>query len=157
MLIFGAEFVTTGAQNDIERATDIARNMVTKWGLSERLGPLTYSEDDGEVFLGRSVTRHKNVSDETTYAIDEEIRAIINCNYLRSENILRENLDKLHTMAAALIKFETIDSEQINSIMSGQPVVGTGTDQEPPAGGSSVNLDKSRISNNEIGDPAQQH
>jgi cell division protease FtsH len=80
-LIFGADAVTTGASNDIERATDIARNMVTKWGLSERLGPLTYSEDDGEVFLGRSVTQHKQVSDVTAHAIDEEIRKIIDDNY----------------------------------------------------------------------------
>ena len=75
--------VTTGAANDIERATDIARNMVTKWGLSERLGPLTYTEEDGEVFLGRSVTQHKQVSDVTVHAIDEEVRKIIDDNYRR--------------------------------------------------------------------------
>ncbi len=158
-LIFGPEFVTTGAQNDIERATDIARNMVTKWGLSDRLGPLTYSEDDGEVFLGRSVTRHKNVSDETAHVIDEEIRTIINLNYARSEQLLRENLDKLHAMAEALIKFETIDSEQIDDIMAGRAArepLDTGVDREPPSGGSTV-LDKDRLDGGEIGDPAQQH
>lgn len=159
MLIFGAEFVTTGAQNDIERATDIARNMVTKWGLSDRLGPLTYSEDDGEVFLGRSVTRHKNVSDETAHAIDEEIHATINRNYRRSEQLLRDHLDRLHVMADALMKYETIDSDQIDDIMAGRPPrepSGSGTDQEPPSAGSPV-LDKERIGKDSIGGPAQQH
>ncbi len=120
-MIFGADMVTTGASNDIQRSTELARNMVTKWGLSERLGPLTYSEEDGEVFLGHSVTQHKNVSDETAHAIDGEIRAIIDRNYARAENLLKENMDKLHTMADALIKYETIDSDQIDDIMSGKP------------------------------------
>src|ERR671914_1054612 len=85
-MIFGAESVTTGASNDIERATEIARNMVTKWGLSDKLGPLTYSEDQGEVFLGRSVTQHKQVSDVTAHAIDEEVRRLIDTNYLRAKD-----------------------------------------------------------------------
>ena len=159
-IVFGADFVTTGAQNDIERSTDIARNMVTKWGLSERLGPLTYSEDDGEVFLGRSVTRHKNVSDETAHVIDEEIRSIIDCNYRRAEQLLRDNLDKLHTMAEALIKYETIDSEQIDDIMAGRPPrepADSNTDSDPPTTGSSVSLDKDRRGEKPIGGPAQQH
>jgi cell division protease FtsH len=120
-LIFGAESVTTGAQNDIHRATDISRNMVTKWGLSERLGPLTYSEEEQEVFLGHSVTQHKNVSDETTHLIDEEVRNIIDRNYERARSLLVEHLDKLHAMAEALIKYETIDSAQIDDIMQGRP------------------------------------
>ena len=159
-LIFGADFVTTGAQNDIERATDIARNMVTKWGLSDRLGPLTYSEDDGEVFLGRSVTRHKNVSDETAHVIDEEIRSVVDRNYRRSEQLLRDNLDKLHAMADALIKYETIDSDQIDDIMAGKPPrepVDSSTDSEPPSTDSSINLDKDRLGKKPIGGPAQQH
>jgi len=160
-VIFGPDFVTTGAQNDIERATDIARNMVTKWGLSDRLGPLTYSEDDGEVFLGRSVTRHKNVSDETAHVIDEEIRTVINRNYQRSEGLLRDNLDKLHAMADALIKYETIDSEQIDDIMAGRPPrepVDSSTDQEPPTGEPvSLDKDKDRRGEKPIGGPAQQH
>ncbi|MFZ1829702.1 MAG: ATP-dependent zinc metalloprotease FtsH [Candidatus Competibacteraceae bacterium] len=159
-LIFGADYVTTGAQNDIERATDIARNMVTKWGLSDRLGPLTYSEDDGEVFLGRSVTRHKNVSDETAHVIDEEIRSTIDRNYRRSEQLLRDNLDKLHNMADALIKYETIDSDQIDDIMDGRPPrepVDSGADAGPPTPGSSINLDKDRRSKKPIGGAAQQH
>ena len=119
-LIFDTNKVTTGASNDIERATQLARNMVTKWGLSEKLGPLTYSEEDGEVFLGRSVTQHKAISDETAHAIDEEIRSIININYKRSEQILKKNIKKLHLMADALIKYETIDSDQIDDIMKGK-------------------------------------
>src|SRR3970040_2646123 len=90
-LIFGRDYVTTGASNDIERATEIARNMVTKWGLSERLGPLTYSEDDGEIFLGRSVTRHKQVSDVTAHAIDEEERTLIDTCYGEAKQILEGN------------------------------------------------------------------
>ena len=119
-LIFGPDAVTTGASNDIERATDIARSMVTKWGLSGELGPLSYSEDDGEVFLGRSVTQHKNVSDETAHTIDKEIRAIIDTNYKRAEQILNDNMEALHKMSDALMKYETIDSDQIAQIMEGK-------------------------------------
>ena len=120
-IIFGLDKVTTGASNDIERATEIARNMVTKWGLSDRLGPLSYSEDNGEVFLGRSVTQTKNISDETSHVIDLEIREVIDGNYRRAKQILENNLDKLHCMAEALIKYETIDSEQIARLMKGEP------------------------------------
>jgi cell division protease FtsH len=120
-LIFGEDSVTTGAQNDIHRATEIARNMVTKWGLSDRLGPLTYSEEEQEVFLGHSVTQHKSVSDETSHLIDEEIRQVIERNYERARDLLLANMDKLHAMAAALIKYETIDAGQIDDIMAGRP------------------------------------
>jgi cell division protease FtsH len=119
-LIFGPESVTTGAANDIERATELARNMVTKWGLSDRLGPLTYTEETGEVFLGRSVTQHKQVSDVTAHAIDEEIRRVIEGNYQRARQILTSSLDKLHTMADALMKYETIDEEQLKDLMAGK-------------------------------------
>jgi len=119
-MINGADGVTTGASNDIERATELARNMVTKWGLSDRLGPLTYSEDDGEVFLGRTVTQHKQVSDDTAHAIDEEVRRIIDTNYARARKLLEDNIDKLHTMSKALIKYETIDEKQIKDIMDGR-------------------------------------
>jgi cell division protease FtsH len=119
-LIFGPEAVTTGASNDIERATEVARNMVTKWGLSDKLGPLTYSEETGEVFLGRSVTQHKQVSDVTAHAIDEEIRHLIEANYKRAREILTSALDKLHLMAEALIKYETIGEEQLRDIMAGK-------------------------------------
>ena len=126
-LIFGPESVTTGAANDIERATELARNMVTKWGLSDRLGPLTYTEETGEVFLGRSVTQHKQVSDVTAHAIDEEIRRVIEGNYQRARQILTSSLDKLHTMADALMKYETIDEEQLKDLMAGKT-------PKPPAG-----------------------
>ena len=119
-MINGTDGVTTGASNDIERATELARNMVTKWGLSDRLGPLTYSEDDGEVFLGRSVTQHKQVSDDTAHAIDEEVRRIIDTNYERAKRHLEDNLEKLHSMAKALMKYETIDEKQIKDIMAGR-------------------------------------
>jgi cell division protease FtsH len=120
-LVFGAENVTTGASNDIERATEIARNMVTKWGLSKAMGPLTYTEAEGEVFLGRSVTQHKNVSDETAHAIDREIRGIIEQNYTHAKSVLVENMATLHAMAEALIKYETLDANQIQRIMRGEP------------------------------------
>jgi cell division protease FtsH len=119
-LVFGPSYVTTGAANDIERATDIARNMVTKWGLSDRLGPLTYTEDDGEIFLGRSVTRHKQVSDVTAHAIDEEVRKLIDACYGEAKSILEGNRGKLDLMAGALIKYETIDEDQIRDIMEGR-------------------------------------
>jgi len=119
-LVFGPAYVTTGAANDIERATDIARNMVTKWGLSDKLGPLTYTEDDGEIFLGRSVTRHKQVSDVTAHAIDEEIRTLINTCYAEAKRVLESNRDKLDVMSAALMKYETIDEAQIKDIMEGR-------------------------------------
>jgi cell division protease FtsH len=119
-IIFGNEYVTTGASNDIQRATEIARNMVTKWGLSDRLGPLTYGDENGEVFLGHTVTQHKMMSDETAHVIDEEIRLLVDRNYKRAEQILKDNIHLLHLMAEALIKYETIDSEQIDDIMDGR-------------------------------------
>ena len=121
-LIYGEDQVSTGASNDIERATAIARSMVTRWGLSEKLGPLAYGEEEGEVFLGRSVTQHKNVSDETAHNIDTEIRGIIDRNYARAEKILKDNMDILHSMTAALIKYETIDEGQIDDLMARRPV-----------------------------------
>lgn len=117
---FGADEVTTGASNDIEKATEIARKMVTKWGLSEKLGPLTYAAEEDEVFLGKSITSHKEISDTTAAVIDQEVRALIDRNYQRAETIIQENLDKLEIMASALIKYETIDTEQIKAIMKGR-------------------------------------
>ena len=117
-LIFGKDSVTTGASNDIERATEIARKMVTKWGLSDKLGPLTYIEDEGEVFLGRSVTQHKQVSDITVKTIDEEVRRIIDQSYHDAAKILKTNIKRLHKMAEALIKYETLDENQISDIMN---------------------------------------
>ena len=137
-LILGKDHVTTGASNDIERATQIARNMVTKWGLSEKLGPLTYSEDEGEIFLGHSITKHKEVSEVTAHLIDEEIRVFIDRSYARAEKILKKNMDKLHMMADALMKYETIDSDQIGDIMAGkQPRDPEGWDDDDHGDGQS--------------------
>ncbi|OUU78630.1 MAG: ATP-dependent metalloprotease [Gammaproteobacteria bacterium TMED78] len=140
-LIYGPEHVTTGASNDIERATDIARNMVTKWGLSAKLGPLTYSDEDNEVFLGKSVTRNKHVSDETAHAIDEEIKSLIDICYKDAKKVLLEKKDKLHLMADALMKYETIDENQIKDIMSGK-------DPKPPEGWDDPDLDSDEESDN---------
>lgn len=120
-IIFGPEQVTTGASNDIQRATEIARNMVTKWGLSDRLGPLVYSDEDGgEVFLGHAIAKRKEVSDDTAHLIDNEVKSIIDRNYTRAEKLLNDNIEKLHLMAEALIKYETIDTDMINDIMEGK-------------------------------------
>jgi len=158
-MTLGPNGVTNGASNDIERATDIARNMVTKWGLSEKLGPLTYSEDDGEVFLGRSVTQHKQVSDVTVHTIDEEVRAIIDRNYARAKQILEEQVDKLHVMAKALMKYETIDSTQIKAIMEGrepQPPEGSDDTGSTPPRGTRSNRDNNDATGT-IGEPATEN
>ncbi|WP_129135409.1 ATP-dependent zinc metalloprotease FtsH [Luteimonas sp. YGD11-2] len=119
-LIFGEDKVTTGASNDIERATKMARNMVTKWGLSDELGPIAYGEEDDEVFLGRSVTQHKSVSDDTARRIDEVVRSILDKAYARTTEILTANIDKLHAMSKLLLEYETIDVPQIDAIMEGR-------------------------------------
>jgi len=158
-MTLGPDGVTTGASNDIERATEIARNMVTKWGLSEKLGPLTYSEDEGEVFLGRSVTQHKQISPETAKTIDSEVRKIIDKNYKRAKEILRKHKKELEVMADALMKFETIDREQIIDIMEGRA-------PKPPEGWEDRNKKiqtkkKKKAKKNSvppvIGGPASQH
>jgi cell division protease FtsH len=124
-LIFGEDKVTTGASNDIQRATEIARNMVTKWGLSS-LGPISYGEDEGEVFLGGSMNkRPRETSEHIAHKIDSEMKVFIDRNYARTTQILQDNMDKLHVMAESLVKNETIDIEQINQIMAGEPVVDT--------------------------------
>ena len=159
-IVFGPAYVTTGASNDIERATDIARNMVTKWGLSERLGPLTYTEDDGEIFLGRSVTRHKQVSDVTAHAIDEEVRNLIDTCYGEARDILANNLDKLHMMAGALIKYETINEDQIRDIMSGREPRPPEDWDEPSQPGKAVRPDSAEDESkgtSPLGGPAGQH
>ncbi|MEF2148265.1 ATP-dependent zinc metalloprotease FtsH [Aquilutibacter rugosus] len=119
-IIMGKDKVTTGASNDIERATKMARNMVTKWGLSEELGPIAYGEDEEEVFLGRSVSQTKNVSDATARKIDEVVQNILDTAYKRTTRILTDNIDKLHMMADALLQYETIDATQIDAIMEGR-------------------------------------
>jgi cell division protease FtsH len=113
--------MTTGASNDFERATQMARDMVTRYGMSDALGPMVYGENEGEVFLGRSVTTHKNMSETTMQKVDAEIRRIIDEQYALARKVLEENRDKVEAMAAALLELETIDSDQINDIMDGRP------------------------------------
>ena len=138
-IIFGADKVTTGASNDIQRATQLARNMVTKYGLSDELGPIAYTDEEEEVFLGRSVTQHKNVSDDTARRIDAAVRGVIDAAYGRAKEILTTNLDKLNAMAEALLQYETIDVEQIDAIMAGRvPGPPKGWGDTDPKGGSSV-------------------
>ena len=155
-LVFGLEKVTTGAANDIKRTTELARSMVTRWGLSERLGPMTFDEEEEELFLGRTVTQHKSVSDETASIIDEEIRLVIDRNYERARKILTDNMEKLHAMAESLIRFETIDRNQIDDIMAGR-------EPRPPAGGDSSaprsrnDAEPGQSSEPEIGGPASLH
>ncbi|MFZ7174719.1 ATP-dependent zinc metalloprotease FtsH [[Pasteurella] aerogenes] len=126
-LIYGEENISTGASNDIKVATNIARNMVTQWGFSDKLGPILYSEDEGEVFLGRSMAKAKHMSDETAHTIDEEVRAIVNRNYARARQLLADNMDILHAMKDALVKYETIEELQIKQLMNREPVT-------PPSG-----------------------
>lgn len=158
-LIFGEDKVTTGASNDIERATKMARNMVTKWGLSDELGPVAYGEEEDEVFLGRSVTQHKSVSNDTARRIDEEVRSILDKAYARTTELLTANLDKLHTMSQLLLQYETIDAPQIDAIMEGR-------DPPPPMGWSKPDKGDGGSNNDKGGDarplppitgPAEQH
>jgi len=113
--------MTTGASNDFKRATEMARRMVTEWGMSDELGPMVYSENEGEVFLGRSVTTHQAISDETMEKVDKEIRRIIDQQYTLARKLLEDNRDKVEAMTKALLEWETIDAEQIDDIMAGRP------------------------------------
>ena len=159
-MTLGKDGVTTGASNDIQRATEMARNMVTKWGLSDELGPLLYSEDDGEVFLGRSAaSQAKTVSDETAIAIDKEVRKIVDDCYDKAQNLLVENRSLLELMKDALIEFETIDSDQIDDIMSGKkprPPVDW-SDSDPDADGGASETDEKAKKSGPIGGPAGEH
>ena len=168
-MVHGAGGVTTGASNDIQRATEMARNMVTHWGFSERLGPLTYAEDEGEIFLGRSVTQHKSISDSTAEAIDEEVRIFIDRGYERAQTLLKDNEDILHAMAKALMIYETLDADQIDDLMARNEV-------RKPDGWDDIDTNKSggntpsekatkddkkassdKSNKPEIGGPAQEH
>jgi len=156
-MTLGFDGVTTGASNDIMRASQIARNMVTKWGLSEKLGPLMYAEEEGEVFLGRSAgSQHASVSGETAKMIDSEVRSIIDQCYATAKQILTDNRDKLDAMAEALMKYETIDADQIDDIMAGR------TPREPrdwdnDAGTSGKQASQDDRPESPIGGPAAQH
>ncbi len=130
-IIFGYDAVTTGAASDIQHATSLAKSMVTKWGLSDKLGFRTYSDDSDEPFLGRSMGGGANgVSDQTARLVDEEIRAVIDRNYERAEQVLKDDIDKLHKMAEVLLELETIDADQVKEIMEGHPVTGYSKDNE---------------------------
>lgn len=137
-MTLGFDGVTTGASNDIERATKIARSMVTKWGLSQKMGPLAYEEEEGEVFLGKTMTQTSHISQQTAEEIDREVRAIIDASYARAEKILHENRDKLEAMAQALMKYETIDADQIDDIMNGRTPRPPKDWDEPGTGGTAT-------------------
>ncbi|BFU59908.1 ATP-dependent zinc metalloprotease FtsH [Rodentibacter sp. JRC1] len=139
-LIYGEENISTGASNDIKVATNIARNMVTQWGFSDKLGPILYSEDEGEVFLGRSMAKAKHMSDETAHVIDEEVREIVTRNYERARQILIDNMDILHAMKDALVKYETIEEVQIKQLMNREPVT-------PPSGWEEPKMSQAAYSN----------
>jgi cell division protease FtsH len=162
-LVYGVENVTTGASNDIERATSIARNIVTRWGLTEALGPLTYSEAEEEVFLGRSVTQHKHVSDDTARKIDAEIRLIVDAAHKVATDLVIANRDKLELMTDALMKYETIDIKQIDQIMEGNiPDPPEGWDDSDSAGGKNTKTKSddsltSKEDESSIGGTAEQH
>jgi len=133
--------MTTGAANDFERATEIARRMVTQWGMSDELGPMVYGENEGEVFLGRSVTTHKSVSEATLQKVDAEIRRIIDEQYMLARKLIDQNREKVEVMAKALLEWETLDAEQVNDIMQGRPPrppkpsAGTSSTPSTPPGG----------------------
>ncbi len=133
-LIFGAEHVTTGAANDIQQATGLARKMVTEWGMSEKLGPLLYDSNNEEVFLGHSVTQHKNVSDATAELIDQEVRSLIEQAEASAKDILTEKIDGLHKIAEALLEYETLGAEEVNSLLKGQKIVRDPEDEPPSSG-----------------------
>jgi cell division protease FtsH len=132
LMIYGGDRVTTGASNDIERATELARNMVTRWGFSDKLGPLVYGEENGQPFMGYSGSQGSKVSSGVAHDIDEEIRAVIDRNYQRAETILQDNISILHKMADALMKWETIDKDQIDALMAGQDLKPPKDDNDLP-------------------------
>ena len=159
-MTLGFDGVTTGASNDIMRATQLAKNMVTKWGLSEKLGPLMYAEEEGEVFLGRSMgSQQSNVSADTAKLIDQEVRSIIDECYGTAKRLLQENRDKLDAMAEALMKYETIDAEQIDDIMKGldprDPKGWQGNDSN--GGAPTAPVEVSESTEKPIGGPAAEH
>ncbi|MCB1552097.1 MAG: cell division protein FtsH, partial [Alphaproteobacteria bacterium] len=137
-LIFGAEKVTTGASSDIKMATDIARRMVTEWGMSSKLGPLRYAGDQEEVFLGHSVSQTKTMSDETANVVDSEIRRIVEQAYARATEILNDKLSDLHTLAKALLEYELLSGDEIRGLLRGEPILRDNSDDEPTTPKSSV-------------------
>ncbi|MCB1558408.1 MAG: ATP-dependent zinc metalloprotease FtsH [Alphaproteobacteria bacterium] len=137
-LIFGTQKVTTGASSDIKMATDIARRMVTEWGMSDKLGPLRYAGDQEEVFLGHSVSQTKNMSDETAHTVDSEIRRIVEEAYARATEILNDKMDDLHTLAKALLEYELLSGDEIKALLRGEPILRDKDDDEPSSPRASV-------------------
>ena len=133
-LIYGEKGVTTGASNDIERATELAHNMVTKWGLSEKLGPVKYGDENDEPFLGRSAgTSKQGISDETASEIDKEVKDILGNCYKTAKEVLEKNIDALHKMSQALMDYETLDVNQIDDIMAGGEPRAPQSKEDPPS------------------------
>lgn len=133
-LIFGADKVTTGASSDIRMATDMARRMVTEWGMSDKLGPLRYSVDQEEVFLGHSVAQSKNMSDETASIVDSEIKSIVEAAYARARKILTEQLEQLHVVAKALLEYEMLSGDEIKALLRGEPIIRERNDEPVDTG-----------------------
>jgi cell division protease FtsH len=159
-LIFGYDKVSSGASGDIQMATDLARNMVTQWGMSDKLGPLKYTENQEEVFLGHSVSRQQNVSERTAQLIDEEVKRIVTEGYDRAKQVLTDNIDQLHRVAGALLEYETLSGDEIKRILGGETIDrGDPTATLPPAslsGVSSVPKTGRRRSGGLGGEPAPQ-
>jgi cell division protease FtsH len=140
-LIFGYDKVSSGASSDISYATDLARSMVTQWGMSDKLGPLKYADNQEEVFLGHSVTRTQNVSEQTAQLIDAEVREIVTSGYDRAKQVLSDNIDQLHALASALLELETLSGDEIKKVLAGETIdrsATTGTPASRPATGVSA-------------------
>ena len=153
-VIFGYDKVSSGASSDISYATNLARDMVTRWGMSDALGPLQYAEADEEVFLGYSVNRQKNMSDETAKLIDKEIRSVVEAGYARAKHVLDEHRDELETLAKALLEYETLSGDEIKKVLAGEDIDRGGSkDPAIPVAGSSIPKAK-RPKSGTIGGPA---
>jgi cell division protease FtsH len=138
-VIFGYDKVSSGASSDIQYATSLARDMVTRWGMSDALGPLQYAEPDEEVFLGYSVNRSRQMSNETAQAIDNEIRKVVEDGYARAKHLLDAHSDQLETLALALLEYETLSGDEIKTVLAGGPIDRGGSSKPGlPAAGSSV-------------------
>jgi cell division protease FtsH len=158
-MVFGFENVTTGASDDIRQATEMSRKMVTEWGFSQKLGPLRYTDNQEEVFLGHSVTQHKNLSDATAQLIDEEVRRLVEEGEAFARKVLVEHLDQLEVITAGLLEYETLSREDIDALLRGEPVVRNGTTYEPPRPKDPprrTSVPSSGVSGSGVGDPEPQ-
>jgi cell division protease FtsH len=145
-LIYGEDHLNTGASSDIQQATSLARAMVTEWGMSDKLGPLRYNENQQEVFLGHAITQRQHMSEETARLIDEEVRRLVNDGLKKAREVLTANRDKLEAITQALMEYETISGEEVQVVMRGEKIVRTTDDEETkgPAGPAVPNAGKSR-------------